>query len=68
MSELIWEGEADLNRPFFVIALEGLFDAAGAATNAVDRLVDSYQAKPLAHIEPEIFFNFLIKYYDIFYG
>ena len=42
MSELIWEGEADLNRPFFVIALEGLFDAAGAATNAVDRLVDSY--------------------------
>tara|TARA_Y100001970_G_scaffold292307_1_gene433052 strand:- start:973 stop:1818 length:846 start_codon:yes stop_codon:yes gene_type:complete len=58
MSELIWEGEVDLNRPFFVIALEGLFDAAGAATNAVDRLVDSYEAKPLAHIEPEIFFNF----------
>tara|TARA_Y100000590_G_scaffold390081_1_gene465626 strand:- start:1325 stop:2170 length:846 start_codon:yes stop_codon:yes gene_type:complete len=58
MSELRWEGQAELNRPFFVIALEGLFDAAGAATHSVDRLIDSYDAKHLAHIDPEIFFNF----------
>ncbi|MEC8974753.1 MAG: PAC2 family protein [Actinomycetota bacterium] len=58
MSQLVWEGEAELNRPLFVIALEGLFDAAGAATNSVDRLVTTYNAKPLAHIDPEIFFNF----------
>lgn len=58
MSQLRWKEEVDLNRPFFVIALEGLFDAAGAATSAVDRLVDSYDANPLADIDPETFFNF----------
>ena len=58
MSELIWNEKIKLNRPLFIIALKGLFDAAEAATNSVDRLVTAFDAKPLAHIDPEIFFNF----------
>ena len=57
MSELIWNEKIKLNRPLFIIALKGLFDAAEAATNSVDRLVTAFDAKPLAHIDPEIFFN-----------
>lgn len=58
MSELIWNEEIKLNRPLFIIALKGFFDAAEAATNSVDRLITAFDAKPLADIDPEIFFNF----------
>lgn len=56
--ELIWHSEADLRRPVLVLALEGLFDAAEAATSAVRRLADRHHAEPLADIDPEAFFDF----------
>lgn len=59
MSELSWTSEVALDRPLMVLALQGLFDAAGAATAAIAHLVDVYDAEPFAEIDPETFFNFL---------
>jgi proteasome assembly chaperone (PAC2) family protein len=58
MSELRWVTTPDLDRPLLVVALKGLFDAAEAATNAIDRLVRTYEADHVADIDPETFFNF----------
>lgn len=59
MSELRWiERPADLDRPLMVVALEGMFDAAEAATTALDRLVRNHDATHIADIDPETFFNF----------
>lgn len=45
--------------PVMVVALEGLFDAADAATTAVRMLKETaHSVEPLAHIDPEEFFNF----------
>ncbi len=55
---LRWSGTAEPNRPLLVIALEGMFDAAEAATTAVDHLGATYHATELAEIDPEPFFNF----------
>lgn len=59
MSELSWTSEVTLDRPLMVLALQGLFDAAGAATGAIEHLADVYDAEPFAEIDPETFFNFL---------
>jgi proteasome assembly chaperone (PAC2) family protein len=58
MTELRWQRPVDLRRPLVIVALEGLFDAAGAATAAVDHLVRHYDAQPCADIDPEVFFDF----------
>ena len=58
MTELRWQRSVDLQRPLVIVALEGLFDAAGAATAAIDQLVHRYQAEPFAEIDPEVFFDF----------
>jgi len=58
MTELRWQRSVDLQRPLVIVALEGLFDAAGAATAAIDQLVRRYQAEPFAEIDPEVFFDF----------
>ncbi|MCB0996061.1 MAG: PAC2 family protein [Acidimicrobiales bacterium] len=59
MDELTWLADAGtLRRPLFVVALRGMFDAAEAATDAVERLEDRYSAEPLADIDPENFFDF----------
>lgn len=59
MEELTWLTDPDsLHRPLFVIALGGMFDAAEAATGAVERLADRYEAEPVAEIDPEQFFDF----------
>ncbi len=58
MSELRWVTTPDLDRPLLVVALKGLFDAAEAATTAIDRLVRTYGAEHIADIDPETFFNF----------
>lgn len=58
MTELRWQRSVDLRRPLVIVALEGLFDAAGAATAAVDHLVRRYDAQPVADIDPEVFFDF----------
>lgn len=47
------------SNPVMVVALEGLFDAADAATTAVRLMKESANGvEPLARIDPEEFFNF----------
>lgn len=58
MSELEWLEPVELRRPLLLVAFEGLFDAAEAATTAVQRLVGANGGKPVANIDPETFFNF----------
>jgi proteasome assembly chaperone (PAC2) family protein len=58
MSELAWDREPHLERPIFVVALAGLFDAATVATGAANWLVREFDAEPLAHIDAESFFDF----------
>ncbi len=58
MSELVWHAEPATDRPLLVLAFKGLFDAAGAATDAVDRLRDRAAATKIAHIDPEQLFDF----------
>ncbi len=59
MTELSWTSEVELERPLMVLALKGLFDAAEAATAAIEHLAAVYDAEPFAEIDPEAFFNFL---------
>ncbi len=59
MSELGWLSRVELERPLMVVALAGLFDAAAAATSAVNKLISDYGADLVAEIDPEIFFNFM---------
>lgn len=56
--ELIWHTKPTLRRPILVMALEGLFDAAEAATSSVRRLATGHDATPIADIDPERFFDF----------
>lgn len=58
VSELHWEHEPELDAPIMIVAFEGLFDAAGAATAAVSRLVDETGAGRFAQIDPDKFFDF----------
>lgn len=58
MSHLIWEADPSTDRPILVIAFEGLFDAAQAATSAVELLRHSNRATHLASVDPDVFFDF----------
>ena len=58
MSELAWDAEPHLERPILVVALAGLFDAGSAATGATSWLTRELGTEPLAHIDPEQFFDF----------
>ena len=59
MDHVRWESDPSAEAPILVMALQGLFDIAGAATDAVDHLVGlaSSQVK-VASIDPEVFFDF----------
>ena len=58
VDELRWTDRPELKRPLLVVAFEGLFDAGQAATRAVKRLGEIYDATRLATIDPETFFDF----------
>lgn len=58
MTEVEWVQRSDLRRPLMIVALEGLFDAAEAATTAVHRLSAANGADLMARIDPETYFNF----------
>jgi proteasome assembly chaperone (PAC2) family protein len=58
MSELIWHTEPRTDRPIVVLAFRGLFDAASAATNAVAWLRERAPSTRLAHLDPEMLFDF----------
>jgi hypothetical protein len=57
-SELTWAASPTLRRPIVVLAFRGLFDAANAATAAVEWLAQRNGAHLLARIDPEGFFDF----------
>jgi predicted ATP-grasp superfamily ATP-dependent carboligase len=58
VSELTWLDDRSLDRPVLVIALAGLFDAASAATGAVEWMVTHLDAEPIARIDAEAFYDF----------
>ena len=59
MNHVNWESESSSEAPILVMALEGLFDIAGAATDAVDHLSSQAASRvKVASIDPEVFFDF----------
>ena len=57
MSELIWEREWPARTSILVVAFAGYFDAASAATGAVDHLIEFTGATRLASIDGDPFFD-----------
>lgn len=58
MSELSWIAEPKLDRPILAIALKGLFDVAGSATDAIRHIGREFDTTKVAEIDPETFFDF----------
>lgn len=58
MSEVIWEESPSLNRPIMVAAFEGWFDAGECATGAIAWLKRHHDARRVARIDAEEFFDF----------
>ena len=59
MDHVIWDAESSADAPILVMALEGLFDIAGAATDAVNHLATHAARRvKIASIDPEVFFDF----------
>ncbi len=58
VSELTWYDLPDLRRPLLLVAFEGLFDAAEAASGALDWIRDRSDATSVGMIDPERFYNF----------
>jgi proteasome assembly chaperone (PAC2) family protein len=58
VTELVWDAEPNTERPLVVLAFGGLFDAASAATNAVNWLRERAPSSLIAHIDPEMLFDF----------
>ena len=58
MTELMWDAEPITERPLVVLAFRGLFDAASAATNAVNWVRERAPSSLVAHIDPELLFDF----------
>jgi len=58
-SHVQWQRDPSVASPILVLALEGLFDIADAATDAVDHLTERAQGRHLlASIDPEVFYDF----------
>jgi proteasome assembly chaperone (PAC2) family protein len=57
MSELVWEREWPPRTSILVLAFAGYFDAASAATGAVDHLIEFTGATRLASIDGDPFFD-----------
>ncbi len=57
-NELTWYEEPELERPLLLLAFEGLFDAAEAATSALHWIQERTDSQEVAMIDPETFFNF----------
>jgi len=59
MSHLIWETDPpELRSPILVAAFEGWFDVGGAATNALERLVERASSTHVASLDPDEFYDF----------
>lgn len=55
---VVWLSRPALHRPVIIAAFQGWNDAADGASMAVRTLIDAWQAKPLAEIDPEDFTDF----------
>lgn len=59
MSHVNWLSSPRAEAPILVMALEGLFDIAGAATDAVQHLTaQASSSAKIAAIDPEVFYDF----------
>lgn len=59
MDHVVWNRDPEAEAPILVMALDGLFDIAGAATDAVDHLATMAEKRvKIASIDPEVFFDF----------
>ena len=62
MDPLTWEGDPPaLRSPILVAAFAGWNDAAGSATTAVAAVAASLEAEPVAHLDPEEFYDFQVS-------
>ncbi len=50
-----------LERPVLIAAFSGWNDNGGAATHAIEYLIEHWAAKPLATIDPEPFYDFTVQ-------
>ena len=58
MTEVVWDEAPSLQSPLLVVAFEGWFDAGECATGAIQWIIDHYEARRVARIAPEEFFDF----------
>ncbi len=57
-SELTWYSSPQLRQPLLLVAFEGMFDAAEAATGALHWIRQRHEAESLGMIDPETYYNF----------
>ncbi len=57
-TELIWTKKPSLRNPVLVAAFEGWNDAGEAASTSVRHLIEQWNGKEFASIDPELFFDF----------
>jgi proteasome assembly chaperone (PAC2) family protein len=58
MQDVIWSGRPNLRKPVMVCAFKGWNDAGEAASAAVAFIRESFDAKDVASIDPEEFYDF----------
>src|SRR3954447_6201916 len=58
MTDVIWRERPDLRAPVMVCAFRGWNDAGEAATAALSYIRGSFEARDVAEIDPEEFYDF----------
>lgn len=58
---VVWRDFSALSRPIFIVAFEGWFDVAEAATGAVQWMAKHFGADDVAGIDPEPYFDFTAR-------
>ena len=58
MDHIRWMSQPTLHRPTIIAAFTGWNDAGDAASNSVRHLIETWNAQPLAEIDPEEFTDF----------
>ncbi|MFZ9602196.1 MAG: PAC2 family protein, partial [Ilumatobacteraceae bacterium] len=65
--EADWDAVPNLRDPVLVIALRGWFDAAGAATAALEWCLDDRAVTVVASIDPDPFFDFTHERPEVYF-
>ena len=55
---IIWEKHPELKNPILIAAFEGWNDGGTASTNAMRRLIKTFEAERFAHLDPESLYVF----------